>query len=490
MVFSLMSVVWIAYATVPILWISLGLFKPDDLNIPLMVLALATSLLVLVRSIGDSRRFRTKDWDGFNANLSFLQGVIALVACTMAVLSTHVQSGIYRPLLLLILMPLAVMGDRRMAFASWVAYLISITVIAVVLFDSIADIGRMIVVDGLVAGVIVVMVALLMERATGSHTKDEALASMATVLGESHDLTSGMDAAIGELASALVAERVCVLVGPFTTIPEPIASWPGDGESIALDADAIRRASAAGQVQHVDDVYYVAPSRSGGAGSSGSAGSSGAVDVVLAVVCRNRRWWHEPLVESTAVTATVLIAGFAERTAMVERLADMAHTDDMTGVPNRRSLLERFEQEIARARRDHVAFCVGIFDLDHFKRFNDSYGHLAGDRMLKAFTSTITERLRGQDFFARMGGEEFCIVLPGTAVGGAVHLLDELREQAAGLLFDASGQPVTFSVGVAEWQPGEDVSTVLRRADLALYDAKAAGRNRVVAAGVELRRHR
>jgi len=269
-----------------------------------------------------------------------------------------------------------------------------------------------------------------------------------------------------------------VLVGSFTTIPEPLATWPAGGDPLVLDEDAIRRVAATGQVQRVGDVDYVA------------AGSSGSIEVVLAVVARHRRWWHEPLVESTAVTAAVLIAGFAERTAMLERLADMAHTDDLTGVANRRSLLERFDQEIARGRREQTSFCVGIFDLDHFKRFNDSYGHLAGDRMLKAFTSTITERLRGQDFFARMGGEEFCILLPGTAVSGAVHLLDELREQAAPLLFDADGHRVTFSVGVAEWQQGEDVSTVLRRADLALYEAKAAGRNRVVAAGADLRHSR
>jgi diguanylate cyclase (GGDEF)-like protein len=214
---------------------------------------------------------------------------------------------------------------------------------------------------------------------------------------------------------------------------------------------------------------------------------AGPNSVVIVAERRQPAWWSEPLDDATATTTAALVASLAERSGMVDRLADMAHTDDLTGMPNRRALFEHLDQQASRSRRDRAPFCVAIFDLDHFKRFNDSFGHPAGDRMLKAFASTISERVRGQDVFARLGGEEFCLVLPDTGVDGSVHLIGELQAQARPILMGPDGNTVTFSVGVAECRPNEDISALLARADVALYEAKHSGRDRVVADVINLR---
>jgi len=164
------------------------------------------------------------------------------------------------------------------------------------------------------------------------------------------------------------------------------------------------------------------------------------------------------------------------------RLLTLVATDPLTGLANRRRLMERGAEEIARARRFNHPLCVLMIDLDHFKALNDTHGHAAGDRALKQVAESSLAVLRDIDLVARSGGEEFAVLLPETSLAKGIEVADRLRQAVAGLEIMGTGGTVTISasIGVAELGiADETIDQVLARADRALYDAKAAGRNRV-----------
>lgn len=158
-----------------------------------------------------------------------------------------------------------------------------------------------------------------------------------------------------------------------------------------------------------------------------------------------------------------------------------ALTDVLTQLPNREAWQERMAFELARWQRYRHPFTVGILDIDHFKRVNDSYGHKAGDRVIQLVAKTFSERLRTTDFVARYGGEEFVLMMPETDVGTARAVIDSLRERVAELPFHFRGEPVTitFSAGLTALREGDDLDQVFNRADKMLYLAKSEGRNQV-----------
>jgi diguanylate cyclase (GGDEF)-like protein len=154
------------------------------------------------------------------------------------------------------------------------------------------------------------------------------------------------------------------------------------------------------------------------------------------------------------------------------RLKALATVDELTGLPNRRAWASELPLAIERARRSGESLAVALIDLDHFKRFNDAFGHLAGDRLLKASAAAWRARLRTGDLLARYGGEEFILLLPGAGAAEAEALLERLREGMPG------GQ--TFSAGVVAWNGTDGSEELIAEADQALYSAKAAGRDCVV----------
>ena len=176
------------------------------------------------------------------------------------------------------------------------------------------------------------------------------------------------------------------------------------------------------------------------------------------------------MVDLLAAEAAVAI----ERAGLLARLEAVARTDDLTGLANRRSWDEELPRELARAHRQRQSVCVAMLDLDRFKRFNDELGHQAGDRLLKEAAASWRSELRATDTLARYGGEEFAVLLPGCDPDQAVRLLERLRAATP------AGQ--TCSAGVASWDGTEDAATLVARADAALYQAKSAGRDRVVTA--------
>jgi GGDEF domain-containing protein len=192
----------------------------------------------------------------------------------------------------------------------------------------------------------------------------------------------------------------------------------------------------------------------------------------------------------------------AELTAGLERLARRAERDHLTHSYNRQSILEMVSREKARADRSGETLCVCLLDIDHFKDMNDRYGHLAGDRILAAFARRVRGALRtmdtlnsgglpasldgdgrgsgpaGRRAFGRVGGEEFIVLLPETSLRGALRCAERVRKAVVRRPFEGLHH-VTVSIGIAEYRPGETVSSLIGRADEALYGAKNAGRNRV-----------
>jgi len=170
--------------------------------------------------------------------------------------------------------------------------------------------------------------------------------------------------------------------------------------------------------------------------------------------------------------------GFREH---LEEQRQKALIDPLTGLPNRAAWSERLEHEIQLWQQHGNTLSLAMLDLDHFKRINDSYGHLAGDKVLKIIATVLRKRLRGSDFIARFGGEEFVLLLPATPPAVGAKLLETLRAAIEACPFHFKGERVTItiSMGLASFRTGEHSDLVLKRADQALYRAKNAGRNRV-----------
>jgi len=178
-------------------------------------------------------------------------------------------------------------------------------------------------------------------------------------------------------------------------------------------------------------------------------------------------------------TAFIILVLAKERAVRMHK--DAAATDELTGLLNRRGFLHGAESMIARAAQNQTPVSVLIFDLDHFKKVNDSFGHAIGDEALRVFGSTAAGTMRASDIIGRLGGEEFAAILPGT-LDDAAAAAERVRTAFEAVAATVHGCPLgaTVSVGAASGAPGTDIATLLSRADTALYRAKAKGRNCVV----------
>lgn len=260
-------------------------------------------------------------------------------------------------------------------------------------------------------------------------------------------------------------------------------SWLPDGVKIPIARDG----EGAGDVYLHNKATFVPDVRLHGGLSQRIAKMAGAVSAHFEPVVRDDEplgvlvvGFNEPIEKLSAWASSGLRMLAAEAAIAIERaellvqLEESARTDDLTGLPNRRAWEEHLPRELARSRREKRPVCVAMLDLDRFKRFNDDRGHQAGDRLLKQSTAAWVAQLRKSDMLARYGGEEFSLVLPGCTIADAEMLVERLRASMP------SGQ--TVSAGVACWDGEESSESLLGRADTALYEAKRAGRDRLIAA--------
>ena len=182
--------------------------------------------------------------------------------------------------------------------------------------------------------------------------------------------------------------------------------------------------------------------------------------------------WTGITVTVVAVTGYTVLRLVARSRSLAARLAELAATDPLTLLPNRRSWDEQLSREIARARRTGQPLSIALFDLDGLKAVNDEFGHLAGDALLQDSARAWRAQMRAEDFLARYGGDEFAVLLPGCPLPEAMTVVERIRAATSG---------TTCSAGVAEWVPGEPELELLHRTDKRLYAAKRAGGGAVVA---------
>lgn len=167
-----------------------------------------------------------------------------------------------------------------------------------------------------------------------------------------------------------------------------------------------------------------------------------------------------------------------------KRIEELAITDDLTGLFNRRYILSRFREEFERSKRLGKDLCCLLIDIDNFKRLNDEFGHLFGDEVLKEVAVTIRSSMRSYDFVGRYGGEEFLIILPDTDFNETIHYAERIRllvkERLAGSVLNTVKIPVTISLGIASMHERDSsVESIIKRADEGLYKAKQTGKDRI-----------
>jgi len=185
-------------------------------------------------------------------------------------------------------------------------------------------------------------------------------------------------------------------------------------------------------------------------------------------------WIEEPRIFATFVTAATMILVVA----VLQESHRMAFRDALTGLPNRRALEEQL-------RALEAPYTAAMIDIDHFKTFNDTWGHQTGDQVLRLVANCLSENVKGRDTAARYGGEEFVVILPQTALTDAVNLANQIRTKVESkkLVKKSTGDilgVITISAGVTQYDANESAVDFLRRADVCLYAAKRSGRNRVV----------
>jgi diguanylate cyclase (GGDEF)-like protein len=227
----------------------------------------------------------------------------------------------------------------------------------------------------------------------------------------------------------------------------------------------------------------------------GFAGALFMVGAVVMSVPGLLQWWEgvNPEVATFAMLilhmllsiTSAFMLGYMVVMRLVRKLEHLSHHDSLTGLLNRRAIEYLLDREYQRLQRFGEAFSLLIVDIDHFKRINDRLGHAAGDAVLCAIAQSLQGQAREVDRVARFGGEEFCVLLPHTLHEGAVLAAERLREAINQVSIDWEDEniSVTISTGLATAEnPQESLEELMRRADEALYQAKAEGRNRVVAA--------
>lgn len=245
---------------------------------------------------------------------------------------------------------------------------------------------------------------------------------------------------------------------------EPSAVWPATpGPALESFANDLHEAVSTGRII-VSGRWTCVP----------VAGRDRVRLLVLLESCRRdpiRRNW----LRASAAEIQLQLGGLLTRLELIETLQELSLTDELTALPNRRALDERLRHDLDVAGRARTALSVCMIDLDHFKDYNDTFGHLAGDEVLREVAHILQSCRRSADFVGRYGGEEFCAVLPTTSAADAATLLRKLRRRCWEL--DAERR-VTFSAGIAEWNHSESAAELMHRADQALYRAKGSGRDR------------
>ncbi len=411
------------------------------------------------------------------ANVGFVVVCLALSGLGLLAVGTSDRQGVFRPAVLVGVVFVSVIGDRRMRIA--------IDAYAIALIGAITwaeglrgqDLAAMV----LVYAWTIVIVTWIIDRTVGSLSETVNFRRAVGALSDAFDDVGPEDAesstdlihkvfqrGLPLVPGVMPAERIAVFsrtagVGRFTNL----ATWPSDSTDVSDLADL----SELGQALRADSVILSEPRCVIPIGYCGDG------ELVM-VIDRSPTGIHNE--QQAQEAAEILAAEFLRVTSRVNFVTGLqaeSRTDPLTGLANRRTLNERIQIEMEHALRSETPLSIAMIDLDHFKEYNDQFGHVAGDTLLRSLAAVMVSNIRGQDLVVRYGGEEFCLVMPDTDIVGGHHLLDKLRSGGR----DATSEiGVTLSAGLTSWDGVEDATSLIERADQALYRAKESGRNRVV----------
>ncbi len=414
---------------------------------------------------------------GAQANAWFAIVCLALSALAFIELASSNPYGQYTPAMLVGVVFVCIVGDRRMQI---VVGTYAIALIALVTWmEGLrgTELAVTIAVYAFTIAVITLICSRTIGTLTGNVNFQQATAELTEVFDEFDlgSVTSGRDSfqeifsrGLPLVSNILPSDRVAVFtrnaaLDRFTLL----AAWPPDGRDVSDLArlpeliEALVTDTVTFDPQHcVIPVGYTADG-----------------ELVMAVERRSSGGRSDDHSREAAEFLASAFLRVTSRANFVNGLQAESRTDPLTGLANRRSLFERIEVEMAHALRSDTPLSVAMIDLDHFKDYNDRYGHIAGDTVLRSIAAVLVSNIRGQDMVARYGGEEFCLVMPETDLVGGHHLLDKLRTGGREATSDFG---VTLSAGLTSWDGIEDTTSFIERADQALYRAKETGRNRVV----------
>jgi diguanylate cyclase (GGDEF)-like protein len=473
------KIAFLIYATIPVYLAAIAFYRRAPFHAPTAGAAYGLVAVLVLCTFIDYQRLgsptgRLRPW------FSFFQICISITIITIVNLTAGGTGGIYYVLFLLPILIASVMGDLTMISATWV---LSLAALGLVIHHKIPHhvdvLAWTLAVNGAAWGGAAMAIHFAVKQFLGAIHTAQTVSQLATEAQKVEVWPGGLAPCLPLLAEIMDAAWITVMAGPHGSQLEEIASFQRQGRSPTTKkgatgddreavAEGTRLAIDARQVQYLGNTTFV-PNR-----------TASGLDLVI-VGTGGRAATPANGNVTNAVVAGQLVAGIVDRVSLIGGLREEALTDPLTGMVNRRGLYDHLDQAIGHASRSNTPLCVAMLDIDHFKEFNDRYGHLAGDAALRSLGALLRSGLRQQDVVARFGGEEFCIILPSTDRGGAVTVLEELRGTAGLTSIEAPRVPLpTFSAGVALWDGEEDRQSLLNRADVGLYQAKRAGRDTVI----------
>ncbi|HMD45875.1 MAG TPA: GGDEF domain-containing protein [Acidimicrobiales bacterium] len=458
---SLRSVA-LLFLLAPVALIVAFTYRPQVRSWTALWVTVALAVVFAGAMVVDYFRVRRRRFDRLRPSVILFEVCLATAVYGALAVAVGIHNGVFLIVTCTPFLATAILGGQLMMDLAWIWLVVTIAVATGVQMPAL-DTAFITGMFAAVFAVIGVMIDLTVRGIRYSADVNRALAEVASHASNLREWPQGLAPIAEHLAFAMNVDRYAVISREPHGRPERDMCWPNaDWADWSVLGDQPERALTLGAIVTEGGLHAV-PARS----------SSGGLVIVVPVNVGGL-----PVDTNLAVTAAALLATMRDRARLVAGLVDLANSDALTGVANRRKLFEVLPQELVRSGADKPLSVVMI-DLDHFKQYNDRFGHAAGDQLLRLFAERVTARLRGQDLVARYGGEEFVLVLPDTDGDRAVLLIEAIRALGAGE--DPDGNRVTFSAGIATWDEAESVDDLVLRADTSLYAAKFHGRDRVLA---------
>ncbi len=300
------------------------------------------------------------------------------------------------------------------------------------------------------------------------------------VSGEHAELKRTVESLVGN-GCKFDSSVMTILHQRYCRVPKDDEVMEELGEKISAELDSVLQVLETAGQDH--SAYGKTLSKASGELGHAKLGEAGIKTLIDSVINATRAMEaRSKTLEIRLQTSSREVSELRDR---LESVRKESLTDQLTGIPNRKAFDSELEDSIERAIETGEPLSLVMCDIDHFKNFNDTWGHQTGDQVLRLVANCLSENVKGRDTAARYGGEEFVVILPQTGLSGAVNLANQIRSKVESkkLVKKSTGDilgVITISAGVAQYEPGETAVDFIRRADACLYAAKRGGRNRVL----------